>query len=67
MANTNGSEKVTALVDKLQRWQKIERQAITDTNEIASATPNPLVRMIMEIIGHDSWMHHRVQPDFFDE
>ena len=66
MANTNGSEKVQALVDRLQRWQKIERQAVTDTSEIASATPNPLVRMIMEIIGHDSLMHHRVQQFIID-
>jgi hypothetical protein len=66
MANTNGSEKVNALVDSLQRWQKIERQAVSDTNEIAAATPNPLVRMIMEIIGHDSLMHHRVQQFIID-
>ena len=66
MSKSNGSEKVQALINGLQRWQKIERQAVSDTSEIASATPNPLVRMIMEIIGHDSLMHHRVQQFIID-
>jgi hypothetical protein len=29
--------------------------------EIIEQAPNPLIRLIMEIIRHDSLMHHRVQ------
>ena len=61
MANPKGPERVEEMVKVLRRWQGLERQTISDTAEIIEQTENPLIRMIMEIIRHDSLMHHRVQ------
>lgn len=54
------------MVDFLHNWQNLERKAINDTAEIMEKTENPLIRMVMEIIRHDSLMHHRVQQFMVD-
>jgi hypothetical protein len=54
------------MVDVLRQWQGIERQAMTEMAEIMEETTNPLIRIIMEIIRHDSLMHHRVQQFLID-
>jgi uncharacterized protein YbcC (UPF0753/DUF2309 family) len=41
-------------------------QAMSDMSEVAEKTETPLVRMVMEIIRHDSLMHHRVQQFLID-
>jgi hypothetical protein len=61
MSASKGAERIDNMVKVLRRWQGIERQAITDMAEIIEETRNPLIRLIMEIIRHDSLMHHRVQ------
>jgi len=61
MNKLKGPERVEHMVKVLRRWQGLERQAITDMAEIIEEAPNPLIRLIMEIIRHDSLMHHRVQ------
>jgi hypothetical protein len=61
MANPKGPERVNEMVELLKRWQHLERQAMSDTAEILEQTQNPLIRIIMEIILHDSHMHHRVE------
>ncbi len=61
MAGKPGPERVESMVRVLRTWQGIERQAISDMAEIIEETRNPLVRLVMEIIRHDSLMHHRVQ------
>jgi hypothetical protein len=61
MSERKGPERVEHMVQVLRRWQGLERQAITDMAEIIEQAPNPLIRLIMEIIRHDSLMHHRVQ------
>ena len=66
MAKQTGPERVKEMVTVLQEWQGIERQALTDTAEIIEQSENPLVRIIMEIIRHDSLMHHRVQQFLID-
>ena len=58
--------KVDEMVDVLSRWQALERQAMNDTAEIMEQTSSPLIRMVMEIIRHDSLMHHRVQQFLID-
>jgi len=58
--------KVDEMVDVLRQWQGIERQAMNDTAEIMEKTTSPLIRVIMEIIRHDSLMHHRVQQFLID-
>jgi hypothetical protein len=66
MAKTKGPERVENMVKLLKNWQKLERKGIDDTAEIIEETKNPLVRMIMSIIRHDSLMHHRVQQFLID-
>jgi len=58
--------KVDEMVDVLRQWQGLERQAMNDTAEIMEKTASPLIRVIMEIIRHDSLMHHRVQQFLID-
>jgi hypothetical protein len=66
MSNGKGPERIENMVKVLKNWQKLERQAIDDTAEMIEETKNPLVRMIMSIIRHDSLMHHRVQQFLID-
>ena len=60
------SNKVENMIGVLQQWQGLERQAMNDTAEIMEQTKSPLIRIIMEIIRHDSLMHHRVQQFLID-
>lgn len=54
------------IVDNMQRWQKIENAAVSQTGKIIEKTDNPLIRMVMEIIQRDSQMHYRVQEMIAD-
>ena len=49
------------IVDNMKRWQAIEDAAVSSTGKVIEKTDNPLIRMVMEVIQHDSQMHHRVQ------
>jgi len=66
MAANQGPNRVEEMVEVLRGWQAIERQSINDMAEIMEMTKNPLIRVIMEIIRHDSLMHHRVQQFLID-
>ena len=52
---------VEKTIDILERWQDAENRTIAQTTKIIGASNNPLVKLVMEIIRHDSVMHHRVQ------
>lgn len=54
------------LVKVLKEWQTIEDDSIRMTKEVQNHTANPLVRIVMEIIAHDSAMHRRVQQFIID-
>jgi hypothetical protein len=54
------------MVGVLREWQKLERQGMAATAEISEKTESTLIRMIMDIIRHDSHMHHRVQQYLID-
>jgi hypothetical protein len=45
----------------MRRWQKIENATVSATSKIIAKTDNDVVRLVMEIIQHDSMVHHRVQ------
>lgn len=60
------TNRIDEMVSVLKQWQGIERQAMSDTAEVMEVTDNALIRMIMEIIRHDSLMHHRVQQFLVD-
>lgn len=50
-----------ALVANMKSWQKVENASVASTGKIIEETDNPIVRLVMEIIQHDSQMHFRVQ------
>jgi hypothetical protein len=60
------ANKVDNMVKVLREWQGIERQAMSFTAEISEKTESTLIRLIMDIIRHDSHMHHRVQQFLID-
>jgi hypothetical protein len=60
------ANKVENMVKVLRQWQGIERQAMSLTSEISEKTESTLIRMIMDIIRHDSHQHHRVQQFLID-
>jgi hypothetical protein len=66
MTTATGSARTQEMLKALHTWQGIERQSMSDTAEIMEKTQNPLIRIIMEIIRHDSLMHHRVQQFLID-
>jgi hypothetical protein len=49
------------LVANMRSWQKIENASVASTGRVIEKTDNPIVRLVMEIIGRDSQMHYRVQ------
>jgi hypothetical protein len=60
------ANKVENMVNVLREWQGIERQAMSFTAEISEKTESTLIRLIMDIIRHDSHMHHQVQQFLID-
>ena len=60
------SNKVERMVKVLRQWQGLERDAMTATAQITEKTDSSLIRMLMDIIRHDSHMHHRVQQFLID-
>src|SRR5210317_1589022 len=60
------ANRVEEMVNVLRQWQKVEREAMTTTAEISEKTESTLIRLIMDIIRHDSHMHHNVQQFLID-
>lgn len=58
--------RVDEMVDVLRQWQELERQAMNDTAVVMEKTQSPFIRVLMEIIRHDSLMHHRVEQFLVD-
>ncbi len=59
-------KKVEDMIKVLRQWQEVERQAMSATSRISEQTESTLIRLIMDIIRHDSHMHHRVQQFLID-
>jgi hypothetical protein len=60
------ANRVEDMIKVLRQWQAIERDAMTTTAEISEKTESTLIRLVMDIISHDSHMHHRVQQFLID-
>jgi len=60
------ANRVEDMTKVLRQWQAVEREAMTATAEISEKTESTLIRLIMDIIRHDSHMHHRVQQFLID-
>lgn len=54
------------IVDNMKRWQKVENASVASTGQVIEQTENPIVRMVMEIIQHDSQTHYRIQQFIID-
>lgn len=54
------------LVRSMAKWQEIERRSVASTGAVIVRTTNPLLQLVMEIIQHDSQLHHRVQQMIID-
>jgi len=59
-------EKTDHMIASLRKWQAIERHSMEQTALIMEQTSNPFIRIVMEVIRHDSLMHHRVQQAIVD-
>jgi len=57
----NLKEVQSKIADTMDKWKKVENQSIASTGQVIEKTENPVLRLIMEIIQHDSQMHYRVQ------
>lgn len=66
MATPKPADNLEELAAILKTWQGLENGAIMHTTEIIAKTQNPLIRLVMEIIRHDSEMHYRVQQVLLD-
>ncbi len=55
-----------AVIATLRRWQLMEKQTLSEVGHLVEHTPNPFVRVVLEIIRHDSLVHHRVQQCLID-
>jgi len=54
------------LVKAMKQWQGIEDESTRMSRAIQAKTENPLVKLVMEIIAHDSAMHRRTQQFIID-
>lgn len=66
MSKPTGAERSADMVEGLRKWQAIERQSMDQTALVMENTSNPFIRLVMEVIRHDSLMHHRVQQTIID-
>ncbi|MFO8011562.1 MAG: hypothetical protein R6U89_12280 [Dehalococcoidia bacterium] len=54
------------LVSDMKEWQGVENASIASTGRMLEKSDNQIVRMVMEIIQHDSITHHHVQQIIID-
>ncbi|TAN39284.1 MAG: hypothetical protein EPN25_12060 [Nitrospirae bacterium] len=59
-------EMSTEFIDSIRKWQELEASAIANARDIISKTTNPLIKMTMELIAHDSEKHRLVQQMIID-
>ncbi len=60
------AEDLEQLKQTLRTWQKIEDDSVAHADGIIGKTQNALIRLVMEIIRHDSVIHKRVQQAILD-
>lgn len=55
-----------ALVELLKTWQHGEATSVKNCSDLMHKTENPMIRLVLDIIRHDSLMHERVQQFLLD-
>jgi len=63
MSKKESNEKIVKI---MKDWQVIEDESIKTMNEIQAKTENPMIRLVMDIIKHDSGLHRRTQQLIID-
>ena len=63
---TMAADNVEELKTVLRRWQEIENHSVEMCTAIMEKSQNQLIKLVMEIIRHDSVMHHKVQQALLD-
>ena len=53
-------------LDLIRGWKALEDRTIASADEITGKTRNPIIRMIMEMIRHDSEKHKLMQQMIID-
>lgn len=54
------------LVKRMHAWQGVERDSAASTAKVLEKTNHPLLKLVMEIIRHDSELHERIQQFIVD-
>lgn len=54
------------LAKRMQFWQGVERESVASADAVLAKTKHPLLRLVMEIIRHDSELHDRIQQFIVD-
>ncbi len=49
------------LIEEMNHWQRMEREAITHAGGAVAKTEHAVIRLMMEIVQQDSEMHQRLQ------
>ncbi|MBI5640037.1 MAG: hypothetical protein HZA17_06390 [Nitrospirae bacterium] len=66
MTSRQAEENNDELLHIISKWKALEDKAIASAYDLLSRTSNPLVRMIMDLIMHDSEKHKLVQQMIID-
>jgi len=53
-------------LSRIREWQALEDRAISGARDLVAKTSNPLIKIIMELIAHDSEKHRLVQQMIID-
>ncbi|MHB8880285.1 MAG: hypothetical protein ACYC69_02110 [Thermodesulfovibrionales bacterium] len=70
--NSNNGKVVEVLemsgefIDRIRKWQELEALAIANARDTISKSTNPIIKMTMELIAHDSEKHRLVQQMIID-
>jgi len=59
-------EESEEFLNLIREWQALEEKTISSAEELMSKTNNPLVKMTMEMIRHDSEKHKVMQQMIID-
>lgn len=59
-------EESEEFLNLIREWQALEDKTIASAEELLSRTNNPIVKMTMEMIKHDSEKHNVMQQMIID-
>ena len=66
MNKKRATETSEEFLSRIREWQALEDRAISSARSMIAKTNNPLIKMTMELIAHDSEKHRLVQQMIID-